>query len=60
MNSHVAFTFTMGKLPDNEYAFKNAIFVNPVDFKNYSAHPRSKTFVSVKDFVLELQPLDAI
>jgi hypothetical protein len=51
--------FTPGKLPDNEYAFKNAIFINPLDYKNY-ARSSKKNFVNVKNFILELLPLENI
>lgn len=46
---------TPGKLPGNEFAFKNAIFVNPEDYSKYSKSTR-KCFVQIKQFVFELQP----
>jgi len=27
--------YTPGKLPSNEYAFKNALFVSPEDYKGF-------------------------
>ena len=44
-----------GKLPGNEFAFKNAIFVNPADYAKYSKSAR-KCFVTINKFVFELLP----
>lgn len=48
-----------GKLPGNEFAFKNAIFVNPQDYAKYSKSAR-KCFVQIKQFVFELLPSEHI
>jgi hypothetical protein len=48
-----------GKLPGNEFAFKNAIFVHPVDYQKFSKSTR-KCFVQVKQFTFELQSCDLI
>ena len=44
---------TPGKLPGNEFAFKNAIFVNPQDYSKFSKSQR-RCFVTIKQFVFEL------
>ena len=30
-----------GKIPGNDYAFKNAIFVNPTDYQKFSKSTRT-------------------
>lgn len=54
--------FTPGKLPSNDYAFKNMLFVHPDAFKNFFSQNgnREPVFVEVKNFVLRLAPLDSI
>lgn len=42
-----------GKLPGNEYAFKNALFLNPADYAKFSKSSRT-CYVQVKQFVLTL------
>jgi hypothetical protein len=51
--------FKPGKLPNNEYAYRNAIFLNPADYARFSSSKRI-CFVMIKAFVLELQPLQEI
>jgi|LauGreDrversion4_2_1035121.scaffolds.fasta_scaffold1975197_1 hypothetical protein len=46
-----------GKLPGNEFALKNAIFVSPSDYQKYSKSSR-KCFVQIKQFIFELLPTD--
>ena len=55
----VSLNLIPGKLPGNEFAFKNAIFVNPADYGKYSKSSR-KCFVQIKNFVFELLPSEAI
>jgi len=52
--------YTPGKLPGNDYAYQNAIFLHPEDFQRYQRSKTGKNFVQVKNFVLELLPLDKI
>jgi vesicle-fusing ATPase len=54
--------FTPGKLPSNDYAFKNMLFVHPQDFKEFLAQNgnREPVYVEVKNHVLRLAPLDSI
>ena len=51
--------YTPGKLPGNEYAYKNAIFLHPEDYQRY-AKSKGRNFVCVKNFILELLPLESI
>ena len=53
-----------GKLPGNEFAFKNAVFVHSTEYAKYSKTSR-KCFVtaqkqSSRTFVFELLPCDEI
>lgn len=54
--------FLPGKLPSNDYAFKNMLFVHPSAFKVFQQQNGNRTpiFVEVKNFVLRLAPLDSI
>lgn len=53
--------FKPGKLPSNEYAYHNAIFVNPADFDKLDLYRYSnRYFVQIKQFVLELKRLPEI
>jgi hypothetical protein len=48
-----------GKLPGNEFAFKNALFVNPAEYAKYSKSSRKCFVTAVKQnrsFVFELLP----
>ncbi len=51
--------FKPGKLPSNEYAYRNAIFINPADYAKFSSSNRT-CFVLIKQFVLELKALAEI
>ena len=50
-------TFSQGKLPDNEYAFRNAVYLSPLDCENYPQSKLGSTYVKIKNFVLQLLPL---
>lgn len=60
-SSHII-DFLPGKLPSNEYAFKNMLFMNPEDFQYYLQHNgnRKPVFVKVKTMILRLEALDSI
>jgi len=51
--------FKPGKLPSNEFAYKNAVFLNPSDYQKFSNSNRT-CFVQIKQFILELKPLSDI
>ena len=54
--------FTPGKLPSNEYAFKNCIYVNPQDYAAFVAQNgnRQPVYVKVKHFVLKLDQIHGL
>ena len=54
--------FSPGKLPSNDYAFKNLLFVHPSAYKGFFAQNgnREPIYVEVKNFVLRLAPLDTL
>lgn len=54
--------FLPGKLPSNEYAFKNNLFVHPSAYKGFFAQNgnREPIYVEVKNFVLLLEKLETL
>jgi len=51
--------FKPGKLPGNEYAFKNAIFINDQQYMNFkqASGNREPIYIDMNGFVLLLKPL---
>lgn len=54
--------FLPGKLPGNQYAFQNCLFLNPADYSVYLQQngSRKPVYVKVKTLVLRLEPLEGI
>jgi len=54
--------FKPGKLPSNDYAFKNMLFVHPQDYNTFFEQNgrRDPVYVEVKNHVLRLAALDSI
>ena len=62
VNSIDTLEFAPGKLPGNQYAFKNCMFLNPMDYNFYleKNHNREPIYVKAKGMILRLESLDAI
>ena len=41
-------TFDQGTLPDNKYAYLNAVYMSPADSDKYPASLNKKQFVNIK------------
>ena len=53
--------FKPGKLPSNDFAFKNTIYVSPSDFKAFQAeNGKDEVFVKIKNFVMKLDALHTL
>ena len=54
--------FAPGKLPGNQYAFMNSMFLHPQDYNNFlrQNNNRKPVYVKAKGMVLRLEPLDGI